>query len=250
MKRQAGFTLIELLVVIAIIAILAALLLPAIQGARRRAQAIDCMNNISQCGKAAQAYATDYEGIMPPWKHSDQGGLARKKIWNMIFVERGYVDNIKALQCPSDDVENNRVFGYDFAGSHPDNDPYLCSYSGVFHVTDLVWDWAVVGDLPTRRVLDRWTYQSNQLMIGECEGTYLTPTWWVYDGWYKMQYPGERHDYRLNYVALDGSAIRMIVPEDRTKVEAVDCQCPHNTLSGSVHVCFWERYRKVMVVDQ
>ena len=250
MKRQPGFTLIELLVVIAIFAILAALLLPAIQGARRRAQAIDCMNNISQCGKAAQAYVTDYEGIMPPWKHSDQGGLSRKKIWNMIFLERGYVDNIKALQCPSDDVENNRVFGYDFAGSHPDNDPYLCSYSAPLAISDLVWNWAQVGDVPTHRVLDRWEYQSYQLMLGECEGTYLTNHWWVYEGWYKMQFPGERHDYRLNYVALDGSAIRMIVPEDRTKVEQVNCSTPSSGESGTVHVCFWLRYRKSLGMQQ
>ena len=64
MKKQT-FTLIELLVVIAIIAILAAMLLPALQSARDRAQASRCINNLKQMGTIVQTYLDDHRSFWP-----------------------------------------------------------------------------------------------------------------------------------------------------------------------------------------
>lgn len=62
-KRTAGFTLVELLLVIAIIALLAALLMPALQKARAKAQYIACVANYKQMSLAYTMYGTDYKNV-------------------------------------------------------------------------------------------------------------------------------------------------------------------------------------------
>ncbi len=139
LKQKKAFTLIELLVVIAIIAILAAMLLPALAAAKRKAQKINCVNNLKQVGLAFRIWEGD-NGDKFPMQISSQAGGASEFVSSynyqtttpnvpMVFgCMSNELSTAKVTYCPSD---STRTAGSSLFALPAGNGTYTtnnCSY--------------------------------------------------------------------------------------------------------------------------
>ncbi|HBC89706.1 MAG TPA: hypothetical protein DCZ94_22430 [Lentisphaeria bacterium] len=121
-KTEIHFTLIELLIVIAIIAILAALLLPALQGAKEKAKEILCVSNQKQCYLGTQGYTEDYDNrLTVDWVVGGHIDLWPQFISGTAKAANGprYISNPRVFGCPS-----NKHYESDFSNWNFDNRGY------------------------------------------------------------------------------------------------------------------------------
>jgi len=115
-KRLRAFTLVELLVCIAIIAILGAILVPAISGIRERAAGSKSLSNLRQIGTAMQMYINDNDGYLPGWASTGQA-------WYHVLMEDGKYGLPEASSDAFSPVLYSPLSGKDGTGGWPAHNP-------------------------------------------------------------------------------------------------------------------------------
>jgi prepilin-type N-terminal cleavage/methylation domain-containing protein len=219
-KSSPGFTLIELLVVIAIIAILAAMLLPALARAKAKAQLTACLNNAHQLGLAAHLYTGDYNECYPWGTEVKPGGApalwSDPAAWHMMLLTYlGTKTNAtpKVFACPAEQLDSgNSTFplgdGALWQASYRANQHVFRTTTGTKKSAGALRTTQVPATATTLMITEK-RYQSPDFDMGASDFDNYRTKWNIAgDGHSAPMFPITRHS-AVVATATDGHSLRL-----------------------------------------